>query len=487
MGYGPPRGYPQSGGGEFGGGDFGGNNFSTDEPAAPGEEDGGDPSTLPLPPGDANPQPLMNNQNQNHNPPGNNWNNHQPVQFRMPGGFNPVPPQLLQSGAAGGNNKKKNKKKNKEAQKLAEKVSTCPDSIPTPPGPAPPENGSGAGSGTSNNTNNPTDVSADSWPESLKGYVGKCFSACKSELDKNQVEIILKGKITTAANNGSLWKKDWDSEPLPVTLSAPFGLGGNNSSSTASPPKRGKFSFPLRGGRGGGGFGSHRGSLYSRRGDDDSSSDESSGRGSSRMNNRKKSKNQPNFGDNPNKIPLGQRLGMKKSTGSKTFDKKGGLIGGRGGLKSKAGKFKSGEVPYFYTDGSGSRMTLDKDLATQERKQKRAARFNREKNPKRSAPMNLTASLNNQLLGDAFEENTLQWEGLHLIGTCTDLEKRFFRLTAAPEISQIRPPEVLTKSLALVTRKWAKDQNYHNACDQLKSIRQDLTVSIFCQASVVQC
>ena len=138
-------------------------------------------------------------------------------------------------------------------------------------------------------------------------------------------------------------------------------------------------------------------------------------------------------------------------------------------------RIKAGEVPYFYTDGG--RMTLDKDLATQERKQKRAARFNREKVPKRSAPMNLTASLNNQLLGDAFEENTLQWEGLHIIGTCTDLEKRFFRLTAAPEISQIRPPEVLTKSLALVTRKWSKDQDYHYACDQLKSIRQDLTVS----------
>ena len=186
------------------------------------------------------------------------------------------------------------------------------------------------------------------------------------------------------------------------------------------------------------------------------------------MNNRKKSKNQPNFGDNPNKIPLGQRIGTKA----------GGKKGLGGGLKSKAQKSSSGAVPYFYTDGSG-RMTLDKDLATQERKQKRAARFNREKGaPKKSAPLNLMASLNNQLLGDAFEENTLQWEGLHLIGTCTDLEKRFFRLTAAPEISQIRPLEVLTKSLALVTRKWAKDQDYHYACDQLKSIRQDLTVSI---------
>jgi len=447
MGYGPnrfPYGYappPGFGPPRFPGNNFGGNNFCADEPGVPGEDQ---PQQPPMPPGEGQdqgeqggeangqsqpPQPLMHNQG---------WNQPHPNNFymgqRMPG-FNPVPPQV-----SGKKKKKKNKQAQQQEQKLAAQASNCPDSIPLP------TEQQNQQPSTSNNANKSVAgmmPSANDWPESLKNYVARCFGKCKNDLDKDQVEIILKGKITTAATNETLWSKDWDSEPLPVTLLASPSV--SNASSTKSPAsKRGKFSFPMKGGRGG--FGRHN-----RFNDGDSSSDESSTPSKS----RKKSKNQPNYGDNPNKIPLGNGKQKKGLGKSKLF----------------------GQVPYFYTDGSSkSRMTLDKDLATNERKQKRAARFERDKRPaKSSAPLNLMASLNSQLLD--FEETTLQWEGLHLVGTCTDLEKRFFRLTSAPEVSQIRPLEVLKKSLELVVKKWKQAQDYHYACDQLKSIRQDLTVS----------
>ena len=63
-----------------------------------------------------------------------------------------------------------------------------------------------------------------------------------------------------------------------------------------------------------------------------------------------------------------------------------------------------------------------------------------------------------------------------IIGRSQKLEKNYFRLTSAPNPDDVRPIEVLRKTLELLKKKWRSDSNYVYICDQFKSLRQDLTV-----------
>lgn len=125
-------------------------------------------------------------------------------------------------------------------------------------------------------------------------------------------------------------------------------------------------------------------------------------------------------------------------------------------------------------------MTLDDELGSSAMRMKRAARFAGDSPPpRRKKPLSL-ANLNDRLINtednDWEDRVGIDWEKMHIVGTCQKLEKPFLRLTEAPEAHKVRPVPVLKKALELVKGKWVKDSDYHYACDQLKSIRQDLTV-----------
>lgn len=63
-----------------------------------------------------------------------------------------------------------------------------------------------------------------------------------------------------------------------------------------------------------------------------------------------------------------------------------------------------------------------------------------------------------------------------IVGTCQTIEKNYFRLTAPPIPSTVRPVPVLEQALAHIKAKWSAEKDYAYVCDQLKSLRQDLTV-----------
>ena len=61
-------------------------------------------------------------------------------------------------------------------------------------------------------------------------------------------------------------------------------------------------------------------------------------------------------------------------------------------------------------------------------------------------------------------------------GKSQELEKKYFRLTSAPNPDTVRPLPVLEKTLDHLKKKWKRENNYSYICDQFKSLRQDLTV-----------
>lgn len=357
--------------------------------------------------------------------------------------------------------------------------------------------------------NNPTDT----WPESLNNYVARCYAKCQTDFDKDQIDICLKGRITAAANRGELWTKDWDAEPIPSVHSernnaasiltpnkAPvvgslsqFQKNGNTQqqkqnlqspgSAIAAQSKKG-ISQMLGARLGNRSGGAKRSNSRSRsRSPRSSRKRRSHSSRSSSSSPRRKTSRRSSSSSTDDFIPL-----KSSSKASKVAAERYALPSSATKTGNKKNKKPKKKVVPFFAEHSKIGGDVEGDT---ERLQQRAARFSASGKKqitsvassftgnvtKKQRRAMLNAQQQQRLYVDDAADGNFDLIDFHITGTCRDLEKSFLRLTKAPAPCEVRPTEVLVFSLDNVKRRWLDKQDYFYACDQLKSIRQDLTVS----------
>ncbi|KAI9199434.1 SAC3/GANP domain protein [Polychytrium aggregatum] len=121
------------------------------------------------------------------------------------------------------------------------------------------------------------------------------------------------------------------------------------------------------------------------------------------------------------------------------------------------------------------------DFNEQTKREQRAKRFQESyEQEKRQTIQNQTISKRAKMAaisaGAEGNPDVIDWDEHTIVGTSTQLEKRYLRLTSAPDPATVRPLHILKQTLELLLKKWRSERNYTYICDQFKSLRQDLTV-----------
>lgn len=285
-------------------------------------------------------------------------------------------------------------------------------------------------------------LSIDDWPQSLKHYVNRAFMRCQSDSDKDYIQEILKQKLMSLAQRKDIYKIDWDNEPLPTVdkkgLSSPETYGQKKRKSKNQKrlkKKKRKTPSPL--------------SIYKT-----STSDSSSPDIRSRASNRRPKSSEDSDSDF---IPLDEGKSKKPLNSTVAH-----VTGRRFSRKERRQKqLKESSI-------LNSDLQDDPEVIA-----KRKARFESFKSTGSHPPIKISNKNFWDTVTSRSHDSTVP-----IVGTCTDLEKPYLRLTSAANPSSVRPQHVLEQSLVMAVSHWAKTKDYHHVCDQLKSIRQDLTVQM---------
>ncbi|XP_024969389.1 SAC3 family protein A-like isoform X1 [Cynara cardunculus var. scolymus] len=346
------------------------------------------------------------------------------------------------------------------------------------------------------NENASSHVAADSafkpgmLPKSLRGYVERALARCKDDRQMAACQDVLKEVITKASTDGTLCTLDWDTEPLfPLPNTNAINNDTLNNSIPPSSPMKNRRSPSRR-------TKSRWEPLPEEKPvDKQASFTPNSVKYSGGIQNHERDKQFPT-GQPENKdnkfSHLKFYISNQKETNKAVFRpaKRQHIGDGRSGSNngdSSSDSDKEQSLTAYYAGA----ITLADSPEERKRRESRSKRFEKTHgnraayNPTRTknvgagnlytrrASASVLANSNSSSDGASRAVEDIDWDSLTVKGTCQEIEKRYLRLTSAPDPATVRPEEVLEKALLLVQDS---QKNYLYKCDQLKSIRQDLTV-----------
>ncbi|KAK6929266.1 SAC3/GANP/THP3, conserved domain, partial [Dillenia turbinata] len=326
------------------------------------------------------------------------------------------------------------------------------------------------------------------FPPSLRGYVERALARCKDDSQMAASQAIMKEMITKATADGTLCTRNWDTEPL---FPLPNVDNANKDSSQCSmlasalpkykrsPSRRSKSrwepiseeksvekapSINLDTVKSGGWFQfNDKNKKFS----------------------KEKSETTENASSNTKFTPLDPKNAIKNAQKLAKRRRLGNDPNAADNSDASSDSDKERGLTAYYA----AAMALANSPEERKRRESRSKRFEKvhgsrsETNnfrQKMAGSGNMyTRRASALVLSKNFEDGgsraveDIDWDSLTIKGTCQEIEKRYLRLTSAPDPATVRPEDVLEKALLMVQNS---QKNYLYKCDQLKSIRQDLTV-----------
>ncbi|CAI9773106.1 unnamed protein product [Fraxinus pennsylvanica] len=317
-------------------------------------------------------------------------------------------------------------------------------------------------------------------PNSLRGYVERAFARCKDDAQKAACRVKMKEVITKARAEGMLYTRDWDTEPL-------FPLPDAN----AVNEEGGQFLVPISSSPKNKRSPSRRAKSRWEPIPEEKVVEKSTNisyetvkyGGWNKQFSAGKTENKENTISTKFSFPEQKIKNNNDTRPTKRQRLSNGLNATEGGTSSDSDEEQ--RLTAYYS----AAVALADSPEEKKRRENRSKRFekgrgsrpeNNQSKAKKTGASNFYArQASAVVLGKNFEEKgsraveDIDWDALTVKGTCQEIEKRYLRLTSAPDPATVRPEEVLEKALLMVQNS---QKNYLYKCDQLKSIRQDLTV-----------